>query len=216
MKKVIFTSTLLLSVLCVNAIGQELNRKFPVSMSRSYLEKNYLIGYWKSIFHEEFNQQDIQYINQQYPFGFSTEKIILVGEYVGEAEDIEVVPTEDVIIDVVTHHYTNIGTYPTPAYIGEIFAKVYKIDYYKHVSLYSLWYANQLCYDLICHGRFYDFIQNLNRTEYPIIDINTLKHVKTQQDRQICEVINACLDALLENGGLGLEYIFDEYYTFDY
>lgn len=193
----------------------QLNQLNEITNSIKIVNKN-LIIYWQSIFHGELNEQDIEYINQKYPSGFSTETIVLMGEYEDDVNITEVVPSESVITDVITHHYNDIGTYPTPAYIGEIFAKVYKEDYYRHVDLDSLWYAYQLCQDLIHDGRFNAFMQDLEKIDYPPIDINKLKHVTTQQDKQICEVMNACLYTLLGNGGLGIEYVFDGYYTFDY
>ena len=84
---------------------------------------------------------------------------------------------------VSTHYnYFQANQYPTPKYVGEIFARIYKKDYYKHISLNDLFVTNQLCLDLINRGDFERFMQNLDKSYYSYIDVESLKNAPKPAD----------------------------------
>ena len=160
----------------------------------------WMFDFWKSIMGSDFNTKDEQYLKKKYPSGITTEKVLLTGEYEGD-ERKETIPTEDVIIDVITNHYNDPWAYgfPTPECVGEFIAKVYGKDYYKHLDARTLCNVNQLCQDLIHRGEFEDLMQNLEKQSYPL-KVNTIKSAKTQQEKDICEVLNAWAYIALGNG----------------
>lgn len=214
MKKILLVLALMMGAICV--MGQE---QYKSGVNKKYTAVNsaeYFIDFWKQIFKNEFTSAHQDYLIQKYPNGCPKQEIILYGDY-GEEGEVETIPADDVITDMVSTHYNyfQANQYPTPKYVGEIFARIYKKDYYKHISLYDLFITNQLCLDLINRGDFDRFMQNLDKSYYSYIDINLLTHAITKQDEAICSVLNACIYISMGNGGLEpLLVIFDGYYEF--
>lgn len=165
---------------------------------------------------EDYNSDIEQYIKKKYPSGITTEKIVFHGEYEDDEDKEELVPTENVIADVVSNCYCKYRFYsPAPTFVGEYYAKIYKKDVYKHLSLYDVCRVYDLCEDLIRRGEFDSLMQTIEEDEYPAVDINTLKSVKTEQDKNICKVLNAWADIEMGNAGLnGIRELFEDYFDF--
>ena len=169
----------------------------------------WLLKFWKDIMGDDFGSEDEQYLKKEYPSGVTTEKIVLKGEYIDDEDKEEIIPTEDVIINVFTNHYNIHHTAPAPECVGEYFAKIYKKDYYKHIDAEQLCYAYSLCQELKNRGEFDNLLQDIeeqiDREElyenYPL-DPETIKTAKTQQDKDICKVLNAWAYIALGDGGL--------------
>ncbi len=175
----------------------------------------WLLSFWRQIMKDEFREQDEQYLKKKYPSGVATHAIVLVGEYIDDEDKEEIIPNEDVIMAMVEHHYSDSNYYefPTPKLVGEFYVKAYERDYYKILNLKDLCNAYQLCQSLILTDEFNTFLHDLKEPDYPFIDINTIKSAKTQQEKDICRVLNAWLYAAFGNGGLDpTTKIFGEYF----
>lgn len=208
MKKILVLMAL---VMTMAANAHAFNKQYAGSNSVEYF-----IDFWKQILKDDFTSAHQDYLVQKYPNGCPKQEIILYGDYDEEGE-VETIPADDVITDMVSTHYNyfQANQYPTPKYVGEIFARIYKKDYYKHISLNDLFVTNQLCLDLINRGDFERFMQNLDKSYYSYIDVESLTHAITEQDKVICSVLNACIYISMGNGGLEpLPSIFDGYYEF--
>jgi len=170
----------------------------------SSLDDKWLFSFWQEVLEGDFNSQDEQYLIKKYPSGIPTDTIDLVGEYIDDEDKIEIIPTKDVIISMVEYHYcdANDYEYPTPKFVGEFYAKAYELDYYKHLRLKELCNVYQLCCSLIQKGEFNTFMNNLKEPDYPFIDIDTIKTAVTEQEKNICRVLNAWLYIAFANGGL--------------
>lgn len=208
MKKIVVLMAL---VMTMAANAHAFNKQYAGSNSVEYF-----IDFWKQILKDDFTSAHQDYLVQKYPNGCPKQEIILYGDYDEEGE-VEIIPADDVITDMVStyYNYFQANQYPTPKYVGEIFARIYKKDYYKHISLNDLFVTNQLCLDLINRGDFERFMQNLDKSYYSYIDVESLTHAITEQDMVICSVLNACIYISMGNGGLEpLPSIFDGYYEF--
>ena len=214
MKKILVVVALVCSA--VTMMGQEQYKRVVNWKYTAVNSAEYFIDFWKQIFEDEFTSAHQDYLIQKYPNGCPKQEITLVGEYIDDDDEVEIIPADDVIIDMVAKHYNHFqaNQYPTPKYVGEIFALIYKYDYYKHISLYDLFVTNQLCLDLINRGDFVRFMQNLDKS-YSYIDVDLLTHAITKQDEAICSVLDACIYISMGNAGFApLPVIFDGYYEF--
>ena len=113
---------LVVVALVVSAMGMMGQEQYKRVVNWKYIAVNsaeYFIDFWKQIFEDEFTSAHQDYLIQKYPNGCPKQEITLVGEYDDDDDEVEIIPADDVIIDMVAKHYNHFqaNQYPTPKYV---------------------------------------------------------------------------------------------------